>query len=141
MMSVVSRAKASGMQRCSLVGGVELRKMHGIERARRAYLSFPILLPIPLGVASAYAECVIGRDSDKETSSIEQAPSSRCCFNARTRLPRRPTQRVGYAPGHTCLFAAHGWHGAPNHMEPSSAAPFPGVAGGCTRWYWDKQFM
>jgi hypothetical protein len=47
MMSVVSRAKASGMQRCSLVGGVELRRMHGIERARRAYLSFPILPPIP----------------------------------------------------------------------------------------------
>lgn len=25
--------------------------------------------------------------------------ATRCCFNARTRLPRTPTQRVGYAPG------------------------------------------
>jgi hypothetical protein len=83
MMSVVSRAKASGMQRCSLVGGVELRRCME-QRGRDGSTYLPQYLPI--GVAFAYAECVIGRDSDKETSSIELAPSSRCCFNARTRL-------------------------------------------------------
>jgi hypothetical protein len=124
--------------------------MQGIERARPAYLSLPIL---PIGVAFAYAECVIGREEGDETRSIERAstkmrdatapntdtllfqrtyPSpthadttSRICSRRALHPPRRA--------GHTYMpFVVHGWHGAPNHMEPSSAAPFPGVAGGCS---------
>jgi hypothetical protein len=80
--------------------------MQGIERARRVYLSFPIL---PIGVAFAYAECVIGREEgdefDRASTKMRYAAAPNTdtlCFNARTRIPRRPTQRVGYAPGARC---------------------------------------
>jgi hypothetical protein len=120
--------------------------MHGIERARRAYLSLPILL---IGVAFACAECVIGREEGDEFDRASTKMRYATAPNTDTLLFQRtypyPTQadttsricsrRALHPPrraGHTCLFTAHGWHGAPNHMEPSSAAPFPGVAGGCT---------
>ena len=70
--------------------------MHGIERARRAYLSLPILL---IGVAFACAECVIGREEGDEFDRASTKMRYATAPNTDTLLFQRtypsPTQRVG----------------------------------------------
>jgi hypothetical protein len=68
--------------------------------------------------------------------SRERISSSNQLFQARTRLARTPGGRVGRLPAGVTIAEKSTrydtWHSAPNHMEPPSAAPRPGLRDAAT---------
>ena len=68
--------------------------------------------------------------------SRERISSSNQLFQARTRLACTPGGRVGRLPAGVTLAEKSTrydtWHSAPNHMEPPSAAPRPGLRDAAT---------
>lgn len=82
------------------------------------------------GVAVAF--CVVRLLRNGSETKFFQQPGR---FQARTRfLSHAPGERVGRLPAHALhppRKAHDTWHSAPNHMEPSSAAPRPGLRDAC----------
>ena len=128
-------AEWSGVVRIrKLVEGVdEARNEAKRQTAKARYLSILLDTTRPCtplhtqeGVAVAFASCAFCVMDRKRNSSSNQGGFK----HAPRFLSHAQGERVGSLPAHALLppRKAHDtWHSAPNHMEPPSAAPRPGL--------------
>ena len=128
-------AEWSGVVRIrKLVEGVdEARNEAKRQTAKPRYLSILLDTTRPCtplhtqeGVAVAFASCAFCVMDRKRNSSSNQGGFK----HAPRFLSHAQGERVGSLPAHALLppRKAHDtWHSAPNHMEPPSAAPRPGL--------------